>query len=173
MKKLKLVTCLSLSLCTQALFGNMHLFTSQNNVTGESVSAWENYGMMGNEIFANIHSSGTWGSSSNVSFPLTFPTYPRTAINESSQMVIVWLGNDLATFTQSLYGSFYISGTWTTSLLSDPLSEYVIGDHQVKIADDGSVLVTWSGYMFSSGQNEPRSIYAPTYGTWTSPVTIP
>jgi len=171
MKKLRFLVCL-LALLAQNLSGDLHVNTSQSMVTGDSVTAWENFVGPGNNIFVSSQVAGVWSTSTGIGDPFTFPTSPHTAMNNLGDQVVIWLGYDLISFTQSLYGSFYVSGSWVTSLISDPTLEYVIGNYQVKIADDGSTVVTWAGYMFSDGSNQARAIYAPTYGTWPAPFTI-
>ncbi len=173
MNKLKVAYYLVCFLFTQTLFGDLNVSTSQNTSNGDTISAYEDFTSLGSNILVSIQTAGTWTSATGIADPLTFPTLPQTAINSSGKMVVIWLGNDVLTFTQSLYGSVYVSGSWLTSLLSDPSSEYVIGNHQVKISDTGVVVVTWAAYLFSTGTNEARGIYASTYGTWAPIITLP
>lgn len=176
MNKIKLASYLCFTLLAQSLMGDLNLNTTQSSTTGNSVTAWENYIPSGTNIFASTQILGVWSASVPLADPLTYPSAARTGINSADQIVVIWLGADTVTFTQSLFASVYdvLLGTWSTpSLLSDPALEYVIGDHQVRIANNGTIVVTWAGYMFLTGTNEARAIYTTSYGTWPAPVTIP
>lgn len=173
MKTIKFSIYSTFLLFTHFLMGDFHLRMSQNSLNGDTISAWEDFTASGNNILASVQTGGTWVPAIAIANPATLPTLPFTAINNSGQMVVIWIGNDVSTFIPSLYASTFASGSWTTVLLSDPLSEYVIGNHKVKIADNGAIVVNWVSYIFTSGTNEARGIYAPTYGTWPAPITLP
>lgn len=171
MKILKLAICASFMLFN-SLSADLNIHTAQNRTNGDSLSVWENYTTFGYDIFASIQTAGSW-STSTVGDPNTSPFQPIAAINSSNQMAAIWQGFDTFTFTPALYGSFYSGAVWTTTQISDPSLEQLLGNYQIFISDTGTVLVTWSSYMFLTGTFEARSSYSSTYGTWGTPTTIP
>ena len=156
MNKLKISIYFSMLFFAQTILADLNLNTSQNSSNGHSVTAWENYVGPGNDIFVSRQTGGTWNASVGVANPATYPSLARTAINTADQMVVIWMGYDTVTFYQSLYGSTYnsLTDTWTTQLISDPSVEYVIGDHQVRIAAGGEIVVTCAGYLYAGGTYE-------------------
>jgi hypothetical protein len=177
MNKLKISVYFSMLFFAQTVLADLNVNTSINTSNGDSITAWENYVGPGNNIFVSRQVNGTWNAAVGIADPATYPSLARTAINTANQIVVIWMGYDTVTFSQSLFGSFYDGASWTAEqVISDPSIEYVIGDqHQVKVAADGTVVVTWIGYLYSGGTNEARGIYVPTgtFGTWTAPITIP
>lgn len=173
MKKLKIFTTAMLTMFCLHLSADLNLNTAQNKVNGDSITVYENFTPTGYNIFASLQNSGTWLSSAPLADPLTSPTTPFAAINSTNQVAAIWLGYDLFTYNPSLYGSFYVSGTWVTSQISDPTQEYVTGNYQIKLADDGTSVVTWAGYQFGSGTNEARGSMSSTFGVFGTAFTIP
>lgn len=170
MKKIQLASYFIFFLFIQTLMADLNVNTAQSLFTGDSVSAYEN----SSDIFVSRQVGGTWFAAVPIGSPSLFPTLPRTAINDADDMVVVWIGYD-PSFVPSVYGSYYNGTTWVTTLLSDPTQEYVLGNHQVRIANNGAIVITWASYIFLTGTNEARGIYT-TFGptiTWPAAITLP
>lgn len=176
MNKIKLLITSLVLIPAQLLMGDLNLHTSQSSINGDSITAFENYDILGPNIFASMQVSGVWLSAVPIANPLTYPIQPKTAINSLGEVIVIWIGNDITTFNPSLYASVYSSGIWITTLLTVPVLEFVIGNHQVKLAENSSVVVTWASYMLLSNTNEARGIYSATYpslGIWPAASTLP
>jgi hypothetical protein len=173
MKRIKTAIFAAAMLCCTFLAADFNVNTSQNPTNGDTVTAWDTYTLLGYDIMVSTQIGGTWNPAVPIANPLSNPTQPVTAINSSGQMAVIWQGFDTLSFNQALYGSFFNGFIWVTSQLSDPIDEYVIGNYQVKVADNGTVVATWSSYIYSSNSNEARGNYSSVYGTWGSPMNIP
>ncbi len=177
MKKLKFASLFCAFLYAQAVFGDLNVNTSMNTTSGDSVTAWENYVGPGNNIFVATQSGGVWVPSVGVANPATFPMLAQTGINTSGQSVVIWLATDPISSNQAVYGSIFNGTSWVTTQVSDGANEYVLGNHQVKIANDGRIVITWAAFVFTTFTNEARAFNVPPpYGTsftGITPVSIP
>lgn len=169
MYKLKLIPLICLTFLTTSLSA----FSTTHPVTGDQVVLWQNWGSSGFEILASVQIGGVYSTPLNIADPLTNPRVAFASINSSDQIVAIWRGYDPTLGSATLYAATYASGVWSLPVtISDPSMEDVQDEYFVRVTDSGVMVVTWQSYQFLTGMIVMRTVYCPTFATWTTPITL-
>lgn len=159
--------------CFAMLNGALFSYSDTSSINGNEIIVWDTFTPLGFDILASVQIGGSYSSAVTIGDPVNDPRVPKASINSSDQIVAVWIGYDAISGVQSLFAASYQSGVWSLStIISDPLLEQVQSEYWIKVADNGTVVVTWKSYLFSTGNFVMRGMYSSTFGTWTTPVTI-
>lgn len=162
------------SLLALTVMSSLCAFTALDPITGDNITVWDDSTPSGIDVIAYADVGGVT-TTSTLALSATYPKRPVAAINSSGQIAVIWSGTDPITYIPSIYAAVYdpLLNTWNAStLVSNPVTEFVTDDYQVKIANDGTVLITWTSYSLISSDVMMRYLLAPIYGTFGAPITL-
>lgn len=146
-----------------------------DQTTGNGVAAWDFFNGTEFVIQASILTSGVWGTAATISDPSITSIEPRVATNTTGEIAVIWQGEDPIAGLTNLYGTTYNLGlaAWELPQLISAVNESILQDtYHVLLSAAGEVSVTYAAFQLSTFNNAVRAIFCPTYGTWTSPVTL-
>lgn len=174
MKKLNVLS--KLCLCI-AIFSSLKLsaaYTSPNEPqvridgSGNKIAVWESYNTVSAlyEVRYSTNSGAGWSSPNTISDTTLGSFTPKLAINAAGDGAAIWTVRDTGTQTDSLSGAIYHLGSWTTAQPLSPTGDDVISS-DVRISDDGDIVVIWCEIPAMSTDNEIFSATATASGgTW-------
>lgn len=170
------IAILALCISFSPLQAINNCFICYSQANGDSITLWNDYDISGFRIYASVQVDGVWGPSVPITPYTNSQQQPKASINEHGEAIVVWKANDAVTNNPTLYGVTYNSSTstWssTPATISDSINEQVLDDFCIKIADDHSVVVTWSSYLPPSTYTM-RGSWSAALGTWGTPTNIP
>lgn len=145
--------------------------TTTDPINGNSISVWDDYNLIGYDIFATVNTGSGWSAVSVIGNLTTNENNPLSSINSTGNAVVVWAGTNPITGYNSLYGNVrdVTTGLWGLPILLSTANEYVNDDYHVRISNGGKIVTTWSSYDFVTGVN---GLYGktgtfPSFGTTT------
>lgn len=176
MKKLAMfMLCVACAFAPITHVNALTVHSAIDQSTGDGVATWDFFDGTEFVIQASILTGGVWGTAATISNPTITSIEPRVATNASGEIAVIWQGEDPIAGLTNLYGATYNTGlaAWDSPQLISAVNESILQNtYHVLLSTAGEVSVTYAAFQLSTFDNAVRAIFCPTYGTWTSPVTL-
>lgn len=143
------------------------------NGNGDTVSVFQTFNGVEFDISAvAISNTGVKSPTVLLGNSATMDNNPLVAINDSGNIVVVWAAVDYMLGVNALYLNYYDGVSWQgSSIQLSANDENVTSNYHVKLADNDWVVITWSSFWATAGDNVVRAVYG-TLGSLGSPDTL-